>query len=81
MSDERSSQRLIDLNFPQFATLFFTIITSGLGLLSGAYTILSQDLSGDSAIVLSGVSSVVVIATLATFYNRLTIERLKRKQS
>lgn len=78
MSDEGSTQSVIDLSFSQFAGLFFGIITTGSGLFAGAYSVLSQDLPIPSAAVLSGVTSLVIIALLISLYNRITIERLKR---
>lgn len=78
MNDEESAQSVIDLSFSQFAGLFFGIIGTGSGLFAGAYRVLSQDLPVPSAAVLSGVTSLVIIALLISLYNRITIERLKR---
>jgi hypothetical protein len=80
LSDGESAQSLIDLSFPQFAGLFISILTGGVGLIGGAYGVLSQDISSDSAIVLSGVTALVIVAVLVTLYNRITIERLKRRE-
>jgi uncharacterized membrane protein YoaK (UPF0700 family) len=68
------------MSFAQFAGLFVSILTGGVGLIGGAYSILSKDLSSTSAIALSGVTAFVIIATLVAAYNRLTIERFKRRE-
>lgn len=80
MSDEESARSIIDLDFSDFAVLFLTIVGTGVGLIAGAYRVFSQDLSSDSAIVLSGITAVVVVGFMLTLYNRITIERMKRRE-
>jgi len=80
LSEEEYGPNVINLSFSQFAGIFFGAITTGIGLFAGAYGILSQDLPIPSAAVMSGVTSLVIMALLISLYNRITIERLKRRE-